>query len=438
MEKQSIVPETLKFFNWRLTLKVMIIGMLMLILLIPKFMILELIGERKTASESVRQEIASKWSGTQVIRGPILTVPYLEGVEDKAKGGSTEEVRECHFLPDVLSVDGELFPQELHRSIYKTVVYGSKLHISGHFSVPGLKELKLDSASLMWDKARLSLGISDLRGINAEVNLVWNSVPLPFSPGMDNDLAGANGISLNLPREAKFPADFLVELDLKGSESLQFAPLGETTEVHLRSTWNDPGFTGTFLPVRREVSAGGFDAQWKVLSYNRNFPQQWKDDTFHVRQADFGVNLLKTADHYQKCARSTKYGIVVIVLIFLSFFLNEIITRQRIHPFQYILVGFAILVFYLLLLSVTEQTGFNAAYLISSLAVTAMVLLYSRSFLKTWMNAFMLTLILASAFGFIFVLLQLETYALLAGSAGLFVMLALTMFLSRKIDWYSE
>ncbi len=163
-----------------------------------------------------------------------------------------------------------------------------------------------------------------------------------------------------------------------------------------------------------------------------------ENDGFNVTNADFGVNLVKTADHYQKCSRSTKYGIVVMLLIFLSFFLNEIITKQKIHPFQYILVGFAILVFYLLLLSISEQLGFNPAYLIAAISVTALVLAYSRTFLKTWTNSIVLTLILALSFGFIFVLMQLESYALLAGSIGLFVILGLTMFLTRKINWYEE
>jgi inner membrane protein len=235
-----------------------------------------------------------------------------------------------------------------------------------------------------------------------------------------------------------FPGNFQFTLNLKGSESLNFAPLGESTEVTLHSAWNDPGFAGSFLPAEHTIKNDGFSASWKVLDFNRNFPQQWKNNDYRLTDADFGVKLVNVADHYQKSSRAAKYGILVILFVFLSFFLNEIITKQKVHPFQYILVGFAVLVFYLLLLSISEQLGFNLAYLISALSVLIMILLYSRTFLKKWLHAIIQTLILAFSFGFIFVLMQLETYALLGGSIGLFVVLALTMFVTRKINWYSE
>jgi len=440
METNQIHERVSRLFNWQLTLKVVVIGVLMLLLLIPKLLILGLISEREATSQSAKQEVMAKWSLAQTVRGPVLTIPYIEKVTDSDQKTVKEEIRECHFLPETLNIEGELFPKELHRSIYLSVVYESSLKITGHFGIPDFESLKIDPSSVLWEKAQLSVAISDLRGINTKVNMIWNGKSQPFSPGMDNKLIGVNGISLNLSDSgmASFPADFTFTLDLKGSDGLQFAPLGETTTVHIHSSWNDPGFQGSFLPVNRAVTAEGFDANWKILNFNRNYPQEWKDDGFNVTTADFGVNLVKTAVHYQKCSRSTKYGIVVMLLIFLSFFLNEIITKQKIHPFQYILVGFAILVFYLLLLSISEQLGFNPAYLIAAISVTALVLAYSRTFLKTWTNSIVLTLILALSFGFIFVLMQLESYALLAGSIGLFVILGLTMFLTRKINWYEE
>lgn len=440
METNQIQGSLSKAFNWHLTLKVFIIGIVMLLLLIPKFMIIELIREREATSQSAKLEVTGKWSPAQTVRGPVLTIPYLEKVTDADHKTVREEIRECHFLPEILNIDGEIVPRELTRSIYKTVVYESALTLSGNFGRPAFGKLKIDPAAVMWEKATLSLSVSDLRGINQKVNLIWNGKSYPFSPGMDNKQIGTNGISLILPDSAMstFPSAFSVKLEMKGSDELLFAPLGETTTVSLRSSWNDPGFQGSFLPDERKVSDKGFDAHWKVLNFNRNFPQEWIDTEFAVTNSDFGVTLVKTADHYQKCSRSTKYAILIILLVFLSFFLNEILTKQKIHPFQYILVGFAVLVFYLLLLSLSEQLGFNAAYLISAVAVTGMVLAYAKSFLKTWTNAMMLTLILALSFGFIFVLMQLETLALLTGSIGLFFILGLTMFLTRKIDWYNH
>ena len=437
METNQHLEQKLKSVNLQLSLKVVVIGFIALILLIPKMMILELIRERENTAESVKHEVTEKWSNPQTVRGPMLTIPYIERTSDGKE--TREQLRECHFLPKTLKVKGELIPQKLNRSIYQTVVYESSLEIGGQFETPDFEKLKINPADVLWEKANLSLAISDLRGINEMAALSWNGNSFPFSPGMDNPLLGTTGISLPMSNagENSFPGSFQIRLKLKGSEGLQFAPLGETTEVFLQSSWNDPGFQGNFLPAERSVDANGFTAGWKVLNYNRNFPQEWKDDEFTVTDADFGVKLVTVADHYQKSSRSAKYGILIILFIFLSFFLNEILTKQRIHPFQYILVGFAILIFYLLLLSIAEQTGFNWAYLISSLAVTGMVLAYSRTFVKSWMNSFLLTSILTLSFGFIFVLLQLESLALLVGSIGLFVVLGLTMFFTRKINWYN-
>ncbi|MBN1987604.1 MAG: cell envelope integrity protein CreD, partial [Prolixibacteraceae bacterium] len=319
-------------------------------------------------------------------------------------------------------------------------VYESGITLTGTFDLADFNALKIPADQVLWEKARILVGISDLRGINESVSFNWNNQPYQFSPGMENPLVGNNGISLLLPHlsENDFPGNFRFNLQLKGSESLQFAPLGETTEVVLQSTWNDPGFEGNFLPATRNVTSDGFTAQWKILNFNRNFPQEWKNDEYKISDADFGVKLVTVADHYQKSSRTAKYAILVILFTFLSFFLNEIITKQKVHPFQYILVGFAVLVFYLLLLSISEQLGFNLAYLISALAVIVMVLAYSRTFLKKWLNSLIQTMILTFSFGFIFVLMQLESYALLAGSIGLFIVLALTMFFTRKINWYSE
>lgn len=440
METKQILEEKLRLFNWQLTLKAFTVCVIAFILMIPRFMIQDLMHERETTAESTKHEVMQKWSLNQTVRGPMLTIPYIEKTFDDQGKMIKEEIHEYHFLPETLNIKGEIFPQELHLSIYQSEVYESSIEISGRFTKPDFRKLKIDPANVLWEKSGLSLAISDLRGINTLVDLKWNNKIFPFSPGMDCNLIGDKGISITIPNlaESDFPSEFNVNLNLKGSDMLQFAPLGETTEVDIRSSWNDPGFQGNFLPASRNISESGFDAQWKILNFNRNFPQEWKDDAFKVTNADFGVKLVTLADHYQKNMRSAKYGVLVILFMFLSFFLNEIITKQKIHAFQYILVGFAILIFYLLLLSVSEHLGFNIAYLISSVSVITMVLAYSRSFLKTWMNSILLSSILTFSFAFIFVLMQLESYALLVGSIGLFCVLSLTMYFTRKINWYND
>lgn len=440
METKDFFQEKQKSINWQITLKVFIIGAIAIVLLIPKFMILGLINERQKTSEIVSREVMQQWSQAQSVRGPVLSVPYVERSFDKEGNELSEEIREFSLLPKTLNINGKINPEKRKKSIYETVVYTSEVTISGNFSISGFDPLKIPPGDVLWEKSKILVAVSDLRGINNEISFSWNDSTYSFTPGMDNHLVGSTGISLPMPQLSaeSFPGEFRFSLDLKGSESLNFAPLGETTEVVLQSDWNDPGFVGNFLPAEHNINENGFTARWKVLNFNRNFPQQWKNDEYRVTGADFGVKLVSVADHYQKSSRSAKYAVVVILFVFLSFFLNEIITKQKLHPFQYILVGFAVLIFYLLLLSLSEQLGFNFAYFISGAAVILMVLIYSRSFLKRWIDSVIQALILTSSFGFIFVLLQLETLALLAGSIGLFVVLALTMFFTRKINWYNE
>ncbi len=440
METKEIIQNKQKSINWQITIKVFIIGAITLALLIPKFMILGLIEERQHTAETTGLEVMQMWSLSQTVRGPVLSVPFVKHGFDDAGKETRVTTHHLYVLPEMLNIKGEIFPEQLTRSIYQTVVYESGIELTGLFDAIDFNALEISPEDVLWEKTKMLVSINDLRGIDNMVSFSWNGKTYSFSPGMENRLVGNNGISLALPDFStdNFPGEFRFTLHLKGSESLQFAPLGETTEVKLQSTWNDPGFEGNFLPADRNINNNGFTAQWKVLNFNRNFPQVWKDDEFRVTEADFGVKLVNTADHYQKSSRSAKYGILVILFIFLSFFLNEIITKQRIHPFQYILVGFAILVFYLLLLSISEQLGFNIAYFISAAAVIIMVFAYSRTFLKKWIYSIIQTLILTFSFGFIFILMQMETYALLVGSIGLFLVLGLTMFFTRKINWYNE
>ncbi len=440
METKDSFQDTQKSVNWQITLKVVIIGIIAIALLVPKFMILGLIQERQTTAENTTKDVMQKWSLAQTVRGPVLSIPYIERSFNSKGEKTSEEIRESYILPKSLNINGEIFPEKRKRSIYETVVYESALDFSGHFEMTDFNALKIAPEDILWDKAKILIAISDLRGINDKVSFTWNDSIYSFFPGMENQLVGINGISLPLSHFSpeSFPGEFQFSLQLKGSESLNFAPLGETTEVTLQSEWKDPGFDGNFLPVDHTIDNDGFTARWKILNFNRNFPQEWKNSEYRVTNADFGVKLVTVADHYQKSSRAAKYAILVILFVFLSFFLNEIITKQKVHPFQYILVGFSILIFYLLLLSFAEQIGFNLAYLFSSIAVIIMVLFYSRTFLKKWRDSIVQVMILTFSFGFIFVLMQLETYALMAGSIGLFTVLALTMFFTRKIKWYNE
>uniref|UniRef100_UPI003217138A cell envelope integrity protein CreD n=1 Tax=uncultured Draconibacterium sp. TaxID=1573823 RepID=UPI003217138A len=432
-------------FHRKLSFKLFIIGFLVLLLLIPKVMILSLITERSTNASDAIHEVMSKWSDAQTLTGPVLTIPYQEKVYNEDKDKMEIFIHEATFLPKVLNINGNIKPEKLYRSIYDVVVYQSDLQIEGSFEFPDFASLNIPVENVLWDQAQLLLSIGDLRGINEAVRINWAGDELTFSPGLKHESIGERGISVHIPKWTDRKSyDFKLKLGLKGSENIQFTPVGEETIVQLTSTWNDPGFIGNFLPAERNITKEGFEAQWKVLHFNRNFSQQWTSkNTNNIRtaalhQSDFGVQLVSVANHYQKNIRSAKYSILIILIVFIVFFMYEVFSKQRIHPFQYIMVGSALTLFYLLLLSFSEHLGFDKAYLISAVAVIILVFLYSRSFMLRIKSSVGIALAIAACFGFVFILLQLESFALLAGSTGLFILLALLMYTTRKVNWYKE
>ncbi|WP_346857707.1 cell envelope integrity protein CreD [uncultured Draconibacterium sp.] len=432
-------------FHRKLSFKLVTIGILVLLLLIPKFMILSLINERSSNATVAIHEVMSKWSNEQIISGPVLCIPYEEKVYNEDKSKFEVFVHKATFLPKTMNIDGVVQPENLYRSIYDVVVYQSELQIEGSFDFPDFADLNISPDNVLWDQAEILLAIGDLRGINEAVHINWAGKELTFSPGLKHESLGNRGITARLPKWTDKEAyNYKLKLTLKGSESILFTPVGEESRVKLTSSWNDPGFTGNFLPLEREIDKDGFTAQWNVLHFNRNFPQQWTNtssgsvnsEAFH--QSDFGVQLVSMANHYQKNTRSAKYSILIILIVFIVFFMYEVFSKQRIHPFQYIMVGSALTLFYLLLLSFTEHIGFNYAYLFSSAAVTLLVLLYTRTFMQKLKSSIGIGMAIAACFGFVFILLQLESFALLAGSIGLFVLLALLMYTTRKVNWYKE
>jgi inner membrane protein len=230
---------------------------------------------------------------------------------------------------------------------------------------------------------------------------------------------------------------FSFSVELNGSQSLSFIPLGKQTDVQLTSTWSNPSFSGAFLPASRDINEKGFNASWKVLNLNRNFPQQWIGNEYIVSESSFGVDFLLPVDHYQKNTRSAKYAIMFIGLTFVAFLLFELISKRKIHPVQYLLVGGALCVFYTLLVSFSEHIGFFWAYTISSVATIALISLYFNSIIGSARSTSLLSLMLVGLYLFLFTILQLQDYALLMGSIGLFAVISVVMYVSRRVDWYA-
>lgn len=435
-----------KIKNWytnSFTFKAIIIVFLMLLLMVPTSMIETIIYERKNMNQSATEEVSQQWAGRQKIKGPILTIPYDEVVDDEEL---TTIRKYFHILPETLFIQGEVIPRELYRGIYKVAVYESQLSIKGSFILPQ-KEWP-DNTKIYEDEAFFTWGISDLRGIQDEINMNCNGQNLQVSPGSQINTLVQSGISVPLDQNQTLLAQFKEGLDLKfdmkinlqGSRNLSFVPLGSTTKVSLRSDWNSPKFQGNFLPDHREVTDQGFVADWKVLQLNRSFPQNFVGNQYasSIQSSDFGVNFLIPLDDYQKSIRSVKYAGMTISLTFLIFFLVELLNRRKIHPLQYALVGLGLCLFYILLVSLTEHMLFNTAFFVAATSIITMIVLYSMSIFNKKKHVIILMFSLICVYLFLFTTLQLQDYALLLGSIGLFITLSITMYFTRKIDWYGS
>lgn len=419
-----------------LYLKIAAIVLIALLLMIPTLMIMGLVQEREGTQTNAILEISDKWGHAQTVTGPFITLPYTRYIKEMRKD-STEAltpVREyLHFLPDSLYIDGELIPEKRYRGIYEVVVYRSKMNISGRFIPPDLSNLDISEKDILFDKAVLTFGLSDLRGIEEQILLDWGETRLTFNPGtFTQDIVGS-GIQTSVPYGDSM--DFRFSIDVKGSHSLFFTPMGKTTQVNFRSAWTNPSFNGAFLPDDRMVSDSGFAATWNILHLNRNFPQAWSGNTHQVGGSAFGIDLLLPVDSYQKTYRSVRYAVLFIAFTFLTFFFIEILQKIFIHPIHYILVGISLVVFFTLLLSISEHIPFNLAYLVSALATILLIAFYVRAILKSATLTGLIAGILVLMYGFIFVILQLQDYSLLIGSIGLFAILAVVMFYARKVDW---
>lgn len=454
-----------RFNRWiqeSIMVKLFSIGILIIILLIPTAWIQNLIEERQQRADEVMDEITSKWSGSQTISGPVLVVPFTrQEVIDKGKEGVeiTNHIEKAFFLPDQLDIQGKVTPDILHRGIFDAVVYSTTLQIRSSFSQPDFKTLNIPENMIHWKDAYLGFGITDLRGITENPDVKVGETTLTAEPTSNLGMAvnrsdpeperrtstsasythyTSGGIlaKLNLQGPENFNGHVSLNISLKGSKRLNFVPAGKTTSVKLSGTWNDPSFDGEFLPEARTISENGFVASWKVLHFNRPFSQQWVGTDQHLGGSEFGVKLLIPVDQYQKSIRTSKYGVLIILLTFISLFLVEVTQKVRIHPFQYILIGAALTIYYTLLLSISEHFGYNISYVVASLSTVGLISLYATTFLNgrklSWLFAGLLTVF----YTFIFVIIQEQDLSLLLGSIGLFIIIALLMYFSRKIQWY--
>ncbi len=459
-------------FNQWITESVMIklfsIGFMMLILMIPASWIEDLIIERQTRADGVVREVSDKWSGSQTLSGPVLVIPYTKIQKSKRldNGKQIEDIIEtrhkAYFLPEHFNATGKVKPQVLHRGIFDVAVYESEISMEAQFVSPDFTSWNIPDEQVHWNEAMLVNGISDLRGIDAEPVIESATKKYTAEPASNigihinqfvasqvsdkeqavntENIPLGSGIVAPLGWNTRqdFTGNFNVRLSLKGSESLFFVPVGKSTQVKLTGPWSSPGFEGKLLPSERSIDETGFAAKWKVLAFNRPFSQRWIDHEQSLGGSEFGVRLLIPADQYQKSTRTAKYHALIIILAFTALFLVEITAKIKIHPFQYILIGVALIVYYTLLLSLSEHTGYNVAYAISSIATTALVSIYASTFLMRRQITYLFAGLMTFFYVFIFVIIQAQDFSMLIGSIGLFLIISLLMYFSRNIKWYQN
>ncbi len=453
-----------RFNEWArssVTLKLFVIGFLILLLLIPSSMLENLIFQRQNLRDSAQVEVASKWGLAQEIGGPVISVPYSYQTSSLQDGKTVAITREgyAHFLPDELLIDGGMKPEQRQRGIFVVVLYNTQLALKGSFKTFDTAALGLPADALRWEDALFTVGISDMTGVQAAIDVNLGDTLLSMGPGIPTNEVFDSGVSRKMNMtSASDTFNFSFALDINGSSALYFRPHAKRTNVQLAGNWASPSFDGSFLPKEREVSAAGFKARWEVLQLNRNYPQQGVggfiqknssprlsasfsqydyDEGSEYGSDNFGLRLLLPVDEYKKTYRSTNFAFLFIFITFLTYFFIEVLNKRRVHPIQYLLIGAAILLFYVLLLSISEHLSFNIAYWISCAAVVALIATYSWFVLRNVKLTTLVAAVLLVLYCFFYSLLQLEDYALLFGSVGLFIILAAIMYLTRNIDWYN-
>ena len=418
-------------------IKIGIIGILILILLIPASMVTSLIKERRDRKIEAVNEISGKWGKSQIIAGPVITVPYQKTSKD-CKGQIHTVTEHLNILPETLNITGELVPEIRYRGIYKTVLYIAKMQISGSFTPPisKIQQLIPDLKSIDWNKAMITLGVSDMTGIREGITIKLNGKDIELEPGSAVPSVSSYGIRGRIALSNSSQAEhFTVNMTLNGSHDISFLPLGKTTVVKLSSKWVSPSFTGRYLPAERQVSENGFSALWRIFEFTREYPQVWINKNTKPGSSAFGVKLFIGNDIYNQAIRTVKYAVLFIIFTFVSIFLSEIISKSRVHPFQYLLVGCAVTIFYLLLISISEHLTFGIAYMISSTAVVVLVFSYISSIFKQLIMPVVIATIQILLYLYYYITLKSDDYALLLGSLGLFTLLAAVMYVTRKINW---
>ncbi len=421
---------------WKITT---LIGCIVLLSL-PLMMVRELINERADYRSEVVDAIEQSTSGSQKLAGPLIAIPITETLTrmENQKEVNYQRSWMYYWLPESLAVAGKQTVESRRVGIYSGQVWHNALQIKASFDPLRLAALR--KTNIVLGQPRLVVSVGDARGIGAIHAPEVNGNVLSVEPGLGISGDGA-GIHMPMPAlaEDNKPLEIAFSLDLNGTGEFSLVPLGRNSELQLTSNWPHPGFLGSFLPTQREVSAAGYRAHWQSSWFANDMGSYFKDDMEipWSRLPAFSADVMSLADQYQLTDRATKYAILLIGLTFMAFFVFESLTRRPLHPMQYLLVGLSLVLFYLVLLALSEHIGFTAAWLAASLSGAVMNGIYLQAVLRGWRNSLLFVAALLLLDGVMWFLLHSEDSALLLGTGVLALALSVLMFLTRRVDWYA-
>ena len=421
---------------WKITT---LIGCIVLLSL-PLMMVRELINERADYRSEVVDAIEQSTSGSQKLAGPLIAIPVTETLTrmENQKEVNYQRSWVYYWLPESLAVTGKQTVESRRVGIYSGQVWHNALQIKASFDPLRLAALR--KTNIVLGQPRLVVSVGDARGIGAIHAPEVNGNVLSVEPGLGISGDGA-GIHMPMPAlaEDNKPLEIAFSLDLNGTGEFSLVPLGRNSELQLTSNWPHPGFLGSFLPTQREVSAAGYRAHWQSSWFANDMGSYFKDDMEipWSRLPAFSADVMSLADQYQLTDRATKYAILLIGLTFMAFFVFESLTRRPLHPMQYLLVGLSLVLFYLVLLALSEHVGFTAAWLAASLSGAVMNGVYLQAVLRGWRNSLLFVAALLLLDGVMWFLLHSEDSALLLGTGVLVLALSVLMFLTRRVDWYA-
>jgi len=418
------------------------LGLLLLVMQWPLSLVDNLVRERQARRDEARGEVGAHFGMPQLLTGPVLTVPYRiwKTEEWETNGKKNRKVTwhrgYAHFLPAELRVKAAVAPELRRRGLFEIPVYTAALDLAGRFDPPSFEAWSVAPDDVLWAEAWMSVEVTDRKALTAPIALTLGQETMRFEVGSPEGAPLPRSLQSRVAA-ARAGGDFTGQVRLRGSERLSVAPMGGRTTLTMKSTWPHPSFDGAYLPERRTVGAAGFDADWSVLRFGRDFGQQWNTGTLDGRVVDasaFGTSFKNPTDLYSEVARSTRYSLLFLVMTFLILYLWEVLRKKPVHPLQYLLCGCALALFYVLELALAEHFGFLGAYAAAAGAIVVLIGLYARAIFASGRGAGALGGMLAALYVFLFVTLQAEDHALLIGALGLLALLAAVMYATRRLN----